>query len=309
MGCRYFDAHCDTILKVAQTGGTLAHNPYHVSLERLSVYECASQVFAIFNEGNLNKFEILSLVEMIQKQSGDAFVTDYREVGNKKISALISIEGLGNQPGFTVDDIEEYARSGVKMMSLTWNQDNPLCGGIGENKNGLTHMGKLALDHMDKNNTILDVSHCSERGFWDMAEYWKNPIVATHSNARAVCNHPRNLTDEQLKTIFSSGGMVGINLYPFFLNGTNVANVDDVVRHIAHILSLGGENHIGIGADFDGIEVTMTDVTSADKMPILFERLLHDNYKESFIQRLFYGNFDDFFKKYEFFGKKTCIVD
>lgn len=300
-----FDAHCDTLLKVAHDG-SLHSNEFDVSFDRLATYGRATQAFAIFNSGHLKVRDILNLITLLKNEAHKSpfaeFCVDYNDIINCScpVAALVTLEGVGNTPDFLCGHINEFYNAGVRIASLTWNNDNPLCGGVGENISGLTERGREVLECMSSLGMVLDVSHISDTGFFDAYEIDDLNIVATHSNSRAVCPHNRNLTDEQFKLIAARGGVVGINTYPLFVNGSDLACVADLVRHIEHFCALGGEMSIGLGADFDGIENKMNDIDSCDKMNILFDELAKLNYPEQVIRGIYCENFLNFFAKMKF---------
>lgn len=300
----YFDTHCDTILKVGGTG-SLAENTYDVDFCRLAQYGTAVQVFAIFNEGNLYKADILQHVQTIRMQAeayaGARFAETYTDLKKNEgvVSCMASIEGLGNTPDFSLEDVDAFCEAGVRMMSLTWNQDNVLCGGIGNNQTGLTDLGRAVVKRMNALGMVVDVSHISDAGFWDVMECSTRPVVASHSNARAVAGHPRNLTDDQFRALAQNGGVAGLNLCPLFLNGTDTADVEDMLRHIDYFLSLGGADAIGLGADFDGIDDYPRDVTDCGRMGLLFDAMQRHGYSAELITKIAYGNWLALFHKYE----------
>jgi membrane dipeptidase len=148
---------------------------------------------------------------------------------------------------------------------------------------------------------IADVSHLSDRGFDDVAKTINTPFIATHSDSRKICDNKRNLTDGQFKEIVRRGGVVGLNLFPAFLGG---GSVDAVCRHVDHFLSLGGENTIAVGADFDGVARLPNDITGIADMVKLYE-LLSEYYGETIADRIFFGNAYDFFKTV-LTGCKSC---
>ncbi|MBQ6998178.1 MAG: membrane dipeptidase [Clostridia bacterium] len=297
-----FDAHCDTLLKVAENGNLYCNN-YDVDFKRLSTYGNATQIFEIFNSGNLKIADIFSLIELLKSECDKSdlatFCVDGDDVAKCKtpVSALVSLEGIGNTPDFFYEHIDKLYKAGVRTLSLTWNNDNPLCGGVENNSAGLTNMGKDVLERMRTFGMVLDISHISDSGFYNAIEFDGLKIIATHSNSRTVCRHNRNITDEQFEIICAKGGVVGLNTYPLFINGTDTACVVDLIRHIEHFCSLGGEFNIGLGADFDGIEYKMKDIDSCEKMNILFDELAKMNYSEQIIRGICCENFLNFYKK------------
>ena len=177
-------------------------------------------------------------------------------------------------------------------MLLTWNFRNLLADGAEEEHGaGLTDFGKQVVAEMNRLGMIVDVSHLCEASFQDVISLTSKPVIASHSNARAICDHVRNLNDYQLKAIAANGGVVGVNFYPKFLNNTDKASLDDVVRHIEHICSVTGENHIGIGADYDGIDFTPEGLEGAQCIPALFERLEQLNYSTGLLEKIAGLNF------------------
>lgn len=298
-----FDAHCDTLLKIYNNGGNLSKNEYDVSFEKLVTYGSAAQVFAVFNEGDLTKTDILKIIDILKKETAKSdkanFCVTYKDIEEnpKPVSALVSLEGVGNTKDFCSKDLRMFYECGVRILSITWNNDNAFCGGAGNNSHGLTNIGKDLISEIKRLNMILDVSHISDAGFYDVAKYDGLKIVATHSNSRSICNNNRNLTDEQFNVIASRGGVVGLNTYPLFVNGKTTATVTELIRHIEHFCSLGGEYNIGLGADFDGINDKMNDIDSCEKMNILFDELAKLNYKNEVIRGICYKNFLNFLKK------------
>ncbi len=290
---RFFDAHSDTILKIKKQKKSLRKNPFHMDFERLSEYDSPIITLAVFNEGDFFVKDIKEHIRLIKDEcEKNSPIASYGlDNYGKKISVLSSIEGLGNTMDIEPYHIKEFKDMGVSFISLTWNQDNSLCGGIEENKSGITNKGKEILCEMGKNKIILDVSHISDKGFYDCFENFSYRICATHSNSRHICNEPRNLTDEQFRMIVANKGICGMNFYPIFLNSTENATSDDIIRHIEHFLSLGGEDHITLGTDFDGIGYTPIDIADCSEIYLLFEKMKKLSYSDSVIEKIAYKNF------------------
>ena len=137
----------------------------------------------------------------------------------------------------------------------------------------------------------IDVSHLSEKGFWDVCEHSNKPFIASHSNAKAICKNKRNLSDEQIREIIRLGGCIGINFYPVFLTDNTYCGVCDIIKHIEHILSLGGENNLGFGSDFDGIDILPDGISGVEDYEKLINELLKLGYKESFVKKICSENF------------------
>jgi len=169
-----------------------------------------------------------------------------------KIAAMLSIEG-GEALGGDLDNLEKFHNMGVKLITLTWNYDNELACGILGGTGGLTDFGKTVVREMNCLGMIIDVSHLNEAGFWDVIKLSQTPVIASHSNARAQCAHPRNLTDKQITALVDMRGCIGINLYTGFLSDTTAA-IDDISRHIEHFEKLGARSILGLGCDLDGVD-------------------------------------------------------
>lgn len=303
----YFDAHCDTLTALYKDKASLNNSKYMVNLSHLKKYHAAVQFFAIYNNGMLLKDDILNIASFLKDECRAykefvSFECKHKNIiSNKssgKISALLSIESLGAQPDFSLEDIYLYKDTGIIMMSLCHNDNNILCGGIGKNNMGLTSLGRRTLRLMQQAGIILDVSHMSDQSFWEALEEYTLPPIASHSNSRKICANMRNLTDKQFVYLVKRGGLCGINYCPVFLCDEK-SGLDLVVKHIEHFLSLGGENSICLGSDFDGIEKTAQNLENAGCVYKLFDKLLSINYNESLVNKIAVVNFHNFLQKFE----------
>ena len=251
---RVFDAHCDTISELYGKKQDFAKNSLHIDFERMKKYEGYTQVFAIFtapeNRKNAKEYEE-ALIDLFYEQmqgNGICICKNYSDYKAAKMPyrAFLSIEGAEGIE--KEEDLLYLKQKGVFMIAPVWNFRNKIaCGVMEEEDTGLSKFGKKIIAKMDKLGIILDVSHMSPKSFYDAVKIFKKPICASHSNLKAVTNHPRNLTDEQFIIIKNSGGVAGINLYPPFLG-------EDIKAHIDRFLALGGEDNIGLGCDFDGVD-------------------------------------------------------
>jgi len=211
---------------------------------------------------------------------------------DSKIKVILGIEG-GEAIEGSFDRLYEVYKLGVRLIGLTWNTPNEISDTAASPKNGLTEFGRQLIPKMESLNMMVDVSHISEKGFWDVCEISKKPFIASHSNSKTIKNHNRNLTDEQFKALIKKGGVAGINLYPLFL-GEN-ANISTAVSHIEHFLSLGGEDNIGIGADFDGIDFLPAGISGSESLHNLLNELLKLNYNEKIVRKIAKYNFQRVF--------------
>ncbi len=300
---KIFDAHCDTLLKLYFENKSIYDSDCMVSVKKLENYAFATYTMAVFNDGSLKMKDILNIFDRFEKHKNQ-----------KNVEFIYAVEGLGNAADFNIKHLDLLKKRDVKFISLTHNNDNFLCGGIENNKNGLTDFGCKTLAKMAECGFILDLSHISDKGFYEAIELldkieavnktedleknksFSKKICATHSNSREICKHMRNITDDMFLKIKERNGVCGINLYPMFVSDTyeskKVSSLD-IIKHIEHFLSLGGENNIGIGADFDGIDFTPADIKNSADMYILFDNLLKLNYKEDIINKISYINFQN----------------
>lgn len=264
----YFDLHCDTISECCNKQQGLYQNTMQLSLRKGNQIKNWIQTYAIWmddelsDEGAYHYFNqvyhyFLSQMNVLQGQI--SFCKNYREIEaalaeGKKV-ALLAIEG-SRALGRKIERVEEFYNKGVRMMTLTWNGKTHVADGcMLENPCGLTHFGKQVVCKMEEVGMLIDVSHLAEKGFWDVVKSTHKPFIATHSNSKAVCNHPRNLTDKQFQVFVDRKGLVGINYYSLFTNGTLQGDIKEILPHIDHFLELGGENVIAMGSDFDGAKM------------------------------------------------------
>lgn len=214
-----------------------------------------------------------------------------------KLSAVLSIEG-GEALGGKIYMLEIYYRLGVRCITLTWNGRNSIADGVGErrSKGGLTNFGVEAVQGMNRLGMLIDVSHISERGFWDTLDVSAHPIIATHSNCASICNHPRNLSDNQIKAIAERQGVIGLTLVPQFVS-ENKPTLQKYLDHVDHIAHLVGTNSIGIGSDFDGVDKTVEGIKDCSMLPKITEGLLSRGYSHSDIGKILGGNMLRVFKE------------
>jgi membrane dipeptidase len=201
---------------------------------------------------------------------------------------VLSVENLGDAIGEDIAQVEALHREGVRMASLTWNQANPLADGARETHHGgLTPLGRRVVERMQALGMIVDVSHLSTAAFWEVLAATRGPIIASHSDAAAIRNVRRNLTDEQLRALASRGGVVGINFYPDFLGAPTL---EQVVAHIDHMVQVMGEDAVALGSDFDGIETVPRGLEDVSKLPNLTRALLSHGYAPARVRKILGGN-------------------
>jgi len=262
-----FDCHCDTAYELWRHKESISETSCCVDLTQMKQFPSCAQFFAFCtyagvdlecsSEQLLNKsYEYF--MEQLRTQANDMMLCrsyeDYKlSCDQRKIGAFLSLEGA---EGICCDpeQLELLRNMGFSMVSLTWNANNPLAGCSVCDGGGLTSLGKVFVQEAQRLGMVIDVSHISDKAFWDIIDITQQPVIASHSNSRAVCGHSRNLTDEQFCAICETGGCVGINLYSAFLTNSDEATFDHVLGHIEHFMELGGLGHISLGGDLDGCD-------------------------------------------------------
>ncbi len=300
---RIFDAHCDTVFELREQKLELCKNTLHLDINRMSEYDTYIQVFAAFidkkkiRRSPMN--ECLSLIDKYHteldknkdKISPILSAADLEKAAKfGGVYSILSIEG-GEALEGDLSALYKYYDLGVRLITLTWNYANELADGICESRGGgLTEFGKAAVSAMEKMGIIIDVSHLSEAGFWDVFEVTTMPFVASHSCVKALCNHRRNLTDEQIRAVIKRDGCIGVNFYPeFLLEGE--CKVYDIYRHIEYILSLNGENSVGLGSDFDGVAYLPNDMSGVQNMDGLIGLFKAEGLSDKVIEKITFENF------------------
>lgn len=302
---KYLDFHCDTIGECANQNKPLLQNDLHISLEKASCFENYGQVFAVWIPDEYRKAaawayykRVFSCFQtelqknrdcMMQVKTPEDLKTAFSE---KKTAALLSVEG-GAVLGGDLSKLQALYDDGVRLMTLTWNDSNEIGNGcFAENKGGLTPFGKDVVREIQKMHILVDVSHLNERGFYDVAANTHAPFVASHSDAQIVDNPyacARNLTDDQIDTLVSRKGLIGLNLCAKFLGNDSDIGMDAVLRHISHFLSHGAENILAFGCDFDGCTVHET-LNGIDRLPDLFSYLLGHGISEEQLEKIYFLN-------------------
>ncbi len=298
------DLHCDALWKLSEAKGTLSFRDgklLDTNLVRLKKGKVKAQAFAIFVDPEIKsaqKFqEALNQVdyfyeEILGKNKEMKHIRkweDFAKLEDGEIGAFLTLEGV-DAVGNDLAKLRTLYRLGVMSVGLTWNFANLAADGVEEPRGGgLTNFGKEIVRLNNERKVFTDVSHLSERGFWDVMELADYPI-ASHSNAKAICPHPRNLSDEQIKALFAKGGMIHVVYHPPFITGNDKATIDDLIKHIDHLCSLGGADQIGLGSDFDGIEKKVQGLEHAGMTQNLISVLLK-YYKEDIVKGFAYQNF------------------
>ena len=318
----YFDAHCDTVYRCLETGETsaldygdsreeqcryyaasahLRRNGGHIDLERSRQFSRCAQFFALFHDAaeapadglwaQCRRMHDFFLREMVDNADIVCHCRTGREVDEAaaagKTAALLSMEGA-DLIDCDVYKVETVAQWGVRLLNPVWNRANVLSGTNAEDpERGLYAEGRDFIRALEEYGIYPDVSHLSDAGFWDLVHIARRPIVASHSNARAVCPHRRNLTDDQFRAIRDSGGVVGLNLYLHFVGQPTM---DALVAHVEHFLALDGEKTLCLGGDLDGCEALAAGMTGMQDVPKLYEALKARGYSDALLEDIFWNN-------------------
>ncbi len=291
----FSDAHCDTISRILDAGQDLYENDGHVDYRRLKRQVSQIQFYAAWIDpkyepgGCLTRcLDIIDKFYIECEKNQIPVITKPQDVDGG--GAVLSVEG-GSALCGRLSALRMLHKLGVRALTLTWNGRNALGDGVGEGASagGLSTFGKSVVAEMNRLGMLVDVSHLSEKGFWDVAQASDAAFIASHSNAKRICAHQRNLTDEQIGEIVRRSGFIGINLCSDFLREGG-ASIDDILRHIEHMLSLGGRETVGFGADFDGVDDLPNGVGGVEDMGKIADALLHNNYDEGLVRQIMFGN-------------------
>ena len=325
---KVWDLHCDTLseLRRAEKNGTpasFAHNDLHIDLEKLQAGDYMLQCLAAFvnladptpgADPLVTALEEIDVFKRIMAKYPDRIAPVYTAADIRKnaeagkISGLLTVEEGGCCKG-SLGVLRRMYELGVRMMTLTWNHDNELAapqanpGGplAAQTQRGLTETGFAFLAEMERLHMIVDVSHLSDRGFWDIVEHGTRPFAASHSNCRALAPHCRNLTDEMIRALANKGGLVGLNYCSGFLDNQPEEKLCRsttalMAKHAAHFKQVGGIEIIGLGSDFDGIGGKL-EMDDCSKLPLLADALRREGFTEDEVEAIFYRNARRFFEE------------
>lgn len=295
---RICDAHADTLYNLVTAPG----KANDLTMERLRQGGVSLQTLAMYVGPKAPLEEVEALFDRMLlcfeglKQQGWLQAFDPCEAIEGEVRFMLSIEGCEVfERG--LDTIERYRKIGVRMAAVTWNHENalatPHCVNASE---GLKPYGLDAVKEMQRQKIAVDVSHLNEAGFYDILNKTSVPPMASHSCCRAIKDHSRNLSDQQLRDLFEAGGFVGLNFYPAFLS-SGPCTLDTLVDHYDHMLALGGEGKVGFGSDFDGIETKPQGLDNPSDFPNLLGALRLRGYSEQNIESIAGEALIDYFKR------------
>ncbi|NLE74522.1 MAG: hypothetical protein GX604_07840 [Actinobacteria bacterium] len=337
----FFDAHCDTILKILDEGADFEYGSdggLHVTLDGMRTAGMGAQVFACYvlearNPGRSRErgLQVVAAVhELCRTYADDLAVWEGGPLplpdSPERMAAIIALEGADPLEG-DPEAIADFHRQGVRLVTLAWD-DNPFCGTTFGAGGGLTRRGEELVQFCEELGVMVDVSHASDIAFWDVCRVASRPFVASHSNCRAVCGSPRNLTDEMIRALAERGGVMGLNLCSGFLSQSYYNQeapareafwaavrsgaksieeaheesaratasiprppLDVVAAHVKHAINVGGEECIGLGGDLDGIESMPAGIEGVADYPKIAETLLGAGLTERQVERVCWSNF------------------
>lgn len=309
------DLHCDTFLKMMfpnkdGTINNLKENNLHVDINKLKKVGASAQMFAAYipvetlSEEGFQGTPYEFLKEMHKKMISEielnkeeiALATSYddyeKNMADDKLSAFLTIEEGAILDG-KIERIDEVYQMGFRFLGLLWMPEN--CIGFANSEDpkimskGLKPFGFEVIEKMNDIGMVIDVSHLSDGGFCDVARHSKMPFVATHSNCRALSNRPRNLTDDMIRILANSGGVMGLNVVPSFLDLSKKSRIEFMVNHIKHMRNIGGIDLIAIGADFDGTSGDL-EIDNVGDMDKLFAALVNAGFTSEEIDKIAYKN-------------------
>jgi len=304
-----FDLHCDTLTVLAKRNVDLTDDKLHVCIDRLPKNYRLAQAMAIYMPDSLRgesaelyfeNVHQLFCAQMEKFRDRMSPVYDFSAIDDilsqKQFAMMLTIEG-GSALASKLENVERFYNMGVRAMNLTWNAENEICGGADCHDTGFSDFGRRVVSEMERVGMVVDVSHLSDVGFYQLLDFASRPFIASHSNSRSLCQHRRNLTDEMFMSIRDIGGIVGFLYYDVFVKDGGGATMDDIIRHVHHFLEIGGEKTLALGTDHDGARQPEY-IVGLDKFEYLRERLLGSGIPEEISDDILYRNARNFFKSY-----------
>jgi microsomal dipeptidase-like Zn-dependent dipeptidase len=212
-----------------------------------------------------------------------------KHLGKKSI--MLGIEN-GHALDGKIENLHHFAQRGIVYMTLCHNGDNDICDSArgSHTHNGVSDFGRQVISEMNRLGIMVDLSHAAEKSFYDALELSKLPIVCSHSSCRALCDHPRNLTDDQMRALAAKGGVMQVTLYNGFLVKDGIATIEDAMHHLEHAIEVMGIDHVGLGTDFDG-DGGILGLANSSELILFTRQLLARQYSEQDIQKIWGGNF------------------
>lgn len=281
---RYFDLHCDTVSKACNERKSLYDGDLQINALKSDRIERYEQCFALWLSDELQGEAAFSLCKKMLKYY-ESQMNDLKERGVRNLKGHLTLEN-GSALGGDISRLQYFKSKGVKIMSLTWNGENDLASGVNA-EGGLKPLGRQAVREMARLGITLDVSHLNEKSFYEVHLIDSIKTVATHSNCYDICPNKRNLKKWQVKELISREGLIGLNFYPPFLGKGSV--FEKIRDNIEYLLSMGGEDCIAFGSDFDGAEMS-PELDGIDKVTDLYEYLSESGFEREMLEKVFYFN-------------------
>lgn len=323
------DLHCDTIpliydMRKNGSDVLLRKNQLHIDLNRMKSGGYLCQCFSLYtNLEDIKKYKkdgeqiitpynhVCNLIQLWEEEIGKNSdlikkALSYQDIVDNKqkgiMSAIMTVEEGGVYEG-SIEKMQDLYKKGVRISNLTWNFQNELAYPNPSNidfqpdvHNGLTRKGIEMIEEMNRIGMLIDISHLNDAGIMDVFRHTKGPIIATHSNARGVCKHLRNVTDQMIHMIATRGGVIGVNFYSIFLNEQILSHqiepktyIEDIIVQMKYLKQVGGIDVISLGTDFDGMEGEL-EIQGAGKMQILADKMLEAGFRVEEIEKIFYRN-------------------
>ena len=319
-----FDAHADIWTDITHhylAGERNIFRKYHY--DRLKKGNIEGGIFVIWNDPPYDEYPLkrtYQMMEAIRQDTKDCadvlkIACKFEDIDiakkEEKIYTFIGLEGL-KSIGKNIDLIDEFYNFGIRHMGLTWNEQNDLATGVkGEISRGITNLGKKAVKKIQDKGILLDTSHLNDKSFWDLMRIATGPVVATHSNCRELCNNMRNLSDEQLKVIADSGGIVGVNAFNQFISEEiDKQNINVLIEHLIHMIEIMGIEHVGFGFDFsefldldtlksfsDQVSPSTKGLEDASKVPVLLDLLKSKGFSKDEVNKIAFKNWQNVINK------------
>lgn len=271
----------------------------HITKDGLMQGRVGLQIFAAFTDAakadpTLNTLrQIDTFYEMAQRWENIELLTPSNlqlASSGSKTYAMLSIEGAEAFKD-SMQAFSAFVRMGVRAVTLVWNHENEVASpAYTGSEDGLKPFGRKLVNYMNSNGIAIDVSHLNVKGFWDVIAASSKPIMASHSNAYNICPHSRNLYDDQIKEIIRTGGYIGLNFYSAFLTEEKQAHLSDIVKHAQYILELGGENVLGMGSDFDGIDSMPVEIAGAEDFQMVMQALADAGIDDATLEKISHRN-------------------
>lgn len=304
------DSHCDTPSEMVRGRDLSIDNATgHVDFPKIGRSGVDGAFFALYIPADLDENEAIRCAMRQYEAVTDALIggqarvaTSMNQAYRNKEEGLFSIFlGLenGSPIGKSIDRVKMLYDKGIRYITLCHSRDNEICDSCAtlvKRWGGLSPFGQKVVAEMNRLGMLIDVSHVSDETFYDVLKYSSKPVVATHSCCRTLCNHPRNMTDDMIRALAAAGGVIQINFYPYFLDSSYKEGGDRpsytmIADHIDHVVGLVGVDHVGIGSDFDGIEVTPDGMENISMVPKLLDELRRRGYSEADLAKIASGNF------------------